>query len=188
MQNILETPDSYSYDNIYHCSAIPEQCKTWYLGKKESLAPKQQDVLPCFRWKWSGSFFLIRKGKKYVSGLQTVLLGDCVLDTVITTRANRQSRSTTVLASLPVVESAGYILFNDNILIPLNSIIAGSKWPSTAKVGARDLKALCMLYVEQCFCQPLLSVAWGQYANVDIRSTLHMSGDIGSLSCLSLYF
>ena len=85
---------------------------------------------------------MIRKGKNDVSALQTVLLGDCVLDTVITTRVNRQSHSITPLASLPVVESAGHVLFNDNILIPFNSIIAGSKWPSTAKVGARDLKAL----------------------------------------------
>lgn len=75
-------------------------------------------------------------------GLQTALLQDCALDTVITARANRQSHSTPVSASHPVVESAGHILFNDNTLILFNSIIAVSKWPSTAKVGARDLRAL----------------------------------------------
>lgn len=63
---------------------------------------------------------------------------DCFIIRLCSTRTNR-SRSTPVSAS---VKSAGHILFNDNTLIPFNSIIGVSKWPSTAKVGARDLKAL----------------------------------------------
>lgn len=64
------------------------------------------------------------------------------LDTVTATFANRQSRSTPASASHSDVEPAGHILFNDNTLIPFNSIIAVSKWSSTATVGARDLKGL----------------------------------------------
>lgn len=45
-----------------------------------------------------------------------------------------------VSASHSVMESAGYILFHDNTLIPFNSIITVSKWLSTAEVGAGDLK------------------------------------------------
>lgn len=51
------------------------------------------------------------------------------------------SHSARVSASHSLVESAGHILFNDNTLIPFNSIITVNKWPSTPKVGVRDLKA-----------------------------------------------
>lgn len=83
-----------------------------------------------------------------------------------TTCANNQSSP----VSRTVVESAGHILFNDNTLIPLNSIMRVSKGPSTAMAGARDLKGrgispppalhqagMVWLYV----CQPVLSEAPG---------------------------
>lgn len=118
--------------NHWHCSSC--LCaKTWLRNSKMSYSVFTENDQGTFAW-------LIKE--KLFSGLQALFLKDCILDAVITTCANCQSRSTPVSASHSVIESAGHILFNDNTLIPFNSIITVSKWPSTATVGARNFKAL----------------------------------------------
>lgn len=96
------------------------------------------------------------------------------------------SHSARVSASHSLVESAGHILFNDNTLIPFNSIITVSKWPSTPKVGVRDLKAAPSFTSSSTDSAMLpsapLSATWGQRADVEIRSVFYISREISSLS------
>lgn len=96
------------------------------------------------------------------------------------------SHSSWVLASHSLAESAGHILFNDNTLIPFNSIIAVSKWPRTPKVGVRDLKAAPSFTssgnVSVIIPSAPLSATWGQRADFEIRSVFYISGEISSLS------
>ena len=101
------------------------------------------------------------------------------VDAIILCRISLQSEQqlTSLSWSHSVVESAGDIvkvLFNDNTLIQFNSIITAHKWPSTAKVGSRGLKAACISSFSSSskgssrvyFLECLLYTVWGHEADV----------------------
>lgn len=129
MQNILATPESYLDDCVHDSSESSVRLDAlgggihWHCSWDSFMffLPKsglETDGLFCFHWKW-----------KWKKGSPTST--DCITGRLYSWHSSELNvhKIRSLPVSHPIEESAGHFLFNDNTLIPLNSIIRVIKEP-----------------------------------------------------------